>query len=103
MYVLLAEIRAKPGQGDLYAALLDEIVTTLSAEPCFVRFSIHRGADDPDLFLLHEVWSDVGAYTRLREGPAFVDYLARREAIVLSVRRSDWTLTRTVERTRTVS
>jgi quinol monooxygenase YgiN len=92
MYVLLAQIRTRSGCAAEYAALLEEVVAALSVESCFVSFSIHRGADDPDLFLLYEVWSDAAAYAELRASPAFRGYLARRETLVVSVQRSDWSL-----------
>ncbi len=96
MYVILAQIRVKRGCATRYAALLEEVVTALSAEPCFVSFAMLRGADDPDLFLLYEVWSDASAYAELRAGPVFSRYLARREDLVLSVQRTDWSLLNTV-------
>jgi quinol monooxygenase YgiN len=96
MYVISAEIRTRSGCAARYAALLEEVVTALSVEPCFVSFAMHRSADDSDLFLLYEVWSDASAYAELRAASVFSGYLARRESLVLSVRRSDWSLTRTV-------
>lgn len=92
MHLFVAEILTKPGAEHRYEALLREVVHALSAEPCFVRFTIGRSLGDPRMFLLHEIWTNRDDYERLRGGPVFRDYLARRTELVEMVSHRDWQL-----------
>lgn len=92
MYLFVAEILTRPGAEQRYETLLREVVQALSAEPCFVRFSIGRSLGDPRLFLLHEIWTSRADYEKLRDGPVFREYLSRRTELVEMVSRRDWEL-----------
>ena len=96
MYVITATIRTRPGAADEFEQLLAGVVQALSHAPCFIMFSIHRAAEEPDQFLLYERWTDAESYGQLRNGPIFAAYLARRAALVMSVDRGDWSLTHDV-------
>lgn len=92
MYLFVAEILTRPGMEQRYENLLRDVVGRLSAEPCFVRFSIGRSAGDPRLFLLHETWTSRLEYEAIREGPIFRDYLTQRIELVEMISRKDWEL-----------
>lgn len=92
MYLFVAEVLTRPGRERQYENLLREVVGRLSAEPCFVRFSIGRSTGDPRLFLLHEIWTSRAEYEAVRKGPVFDDYFKRRAELVELISRKDWEL-----------
>lgn len=92
MHLFVAEVLTRPGAERHYEALLREVVYALSAEPCFVRFTIGRSLGDPRMFLLHEIWTSRDEYEHIRGGPVFRDYLERRTELVEMVSHRDWQL-----------
>ena len=57
-FVLLATVPIKPGSENEYLALVNEVNDAMRHEPTFVNTVLHRSADDPSLFMLHETWLD---------------------------------------------
>ena len=57
-FVLLATIHVKPGCEAEYLALVGPVNDAMRHEPTFVNTTLHRSADDPALFMLHETWLD---------------------------------------------
>ena len=57
-FVLLATISLKPGCEDEYLALVNKVNDAMRYEPTFVNTVLHRSADEPSLFMLHETWRD---------------------------------------------
>lgn len=57
-FVLLAMVPIKPGCEDEYLALVNEVNDAMRHEPTFMNTVLHRSADDPGLFMLHETWLD---------------------------------------------
>ncbi|GAB6876899.1 putative quinol monooxygenase [Thermaerobacter litoralis] len=61
MVVLVAEYRAKPGMGDRVEAALREMIRLTRQEPGCRLYQVNRSVDDPDRFLLYEVYEDEAA------------------------------------------
>ena len=57
-FVLLATIPLKPGCEAEYLSLVGPVNDAMRCEPTFVNTVLHRAADDPALFMLHETWLD---------------------------------------------
>ncbi len=57
-FVLLATVPIKPGCEDEYLALVNTVNDEMRREPTFVNSVLHRSAEDPGLFMLHETWRD---------------------------------------------
>ena len=57
-FVLLAIIPLKPGCEAEYLSLVGSVNDAMRHEPTFVNTVLHRAADDPALFMLHETWLD---------------------------------------------
>ncbi|MFG1347884.1 putative quinol monooxygenase [Xanthobacter autotrophicus DSM 431] len=69
-YVVVAEFRVQPGKEDMFAELICRHArrSREEEEGCFV-FDVGRYEDEPDLFLLYEVYRDEGAYRVHRADP----------------------------------
>ena len=81
---VVARLRAAPGKGDALAALLTEQCGVIrSSEPGCLAYRLHRGSDDPDLFLFYETYTDDAAYQAHRRSPHLAAYRQRREAAAL--------------------
>lgn len=87
-YVVVAEFRVQPGKEDRFEELICRHArrSREEEEGCFV-FDVSRHADEPDLFLLYEVYRDEGAYGVHRADPRHAILL--EAAAPLLVRRDD--------------
>ena len=57
-FVLLATVPIKAGCEDEYLELVNAVNDEMRQEPTFVNTVLHRSAEDPGLFMLHETWRD---------------------------------------------
>ncbi len=57
-FVLLVTVPIKAGCEDEYLALVNAVNDEMRQEPTFVNTVLHRSAEDPGLFMLHETWRD---------------------------------------------
>jgi quinol monooxygenase YgiN len=72
MIVLVAKYTVKPGRGDEVAAALQRMVAQVKAnEPGCKLFHACRSNDDPNFFLLYELYEDQAALEAHREMPHF--------------------------------
>jgi quinol monooxygenase YgiN len=60
--VLSAEFTALPAAADEVDALIQEYAATVRAEPGNERFEVYRRAEDPDRFVVFEVYRDREAF-----------------------------------------
>lgn len=88
MIVLVARYHCKPGMGDQVAAALEQIAPIVRAEePGCTLYQANRSTENPDMFLLYELYADEAALQAHRETPHFkaiiegtiVPLLERRE------------------------
>jgi quinol monooxygenase YgiN len=76
MIVLVAKYIVKAGQGDTVDAALRRMAPLVKAsEPGCTLYHANRGADNPDLFLLYEHYTDQAALTAHRETPHFKEII----------------------------
>jgi autoinducer 2-degrading protein len=72
MVLLVAEYQVQAGQGDyVAAALADMAPRVMQGEPGCLVYEAHRAQDDPDRFLLYEVYESEEALQAHRETPYF--------------------------------
>jgi quinol monooxygenase YgiN len=57
-FVLVVDVKTKPGMDREYERLMMEVVELQTAEPTFIGTSVHRDPEDPTHFFLYEVWRD---------------------------------------------
>ena len=76
MIVLVARYTVKPGQGDAVAAALQRMAPLVKAgEPGCTLYHVNRAANNPDLFLLYEIYKDDAALAAHRDTPHFKEII----------------------------
>ena len=61
--VVFVEFRARPGQAEAFAAMVeDNAARSVALEPGCRRFDVLRDPDDPDALLLYEIYEDRAAF-----------------------------------------
>ncbi len=79
--VVVAKLRAAPGQADTLAALLvEQAACVRQNEPGCLVYRVHRSAGDPDVFLFYEVYVDDAAFDAHRSSAHLAEYRKRRDS-----------------------
>ncbi len=82
-FVLLATIHVKPGCEAEYLSLVGPVNDAMRHEPTFVNTVLHRSADDPALFMLHETWLDQEDFFTVQMKRSYrAEYEARLPALL---------------------
>ena len=55
-FTLIVTVPIRPGMEDEYLAILHPVLDAMRHESTFLHTAVHRGADDPGLFVLYETW-----------------------------------------------
>ncbi len=88
--MLTVILHAREGRGPLLEAELRALVApTLREEGC-LRYDLHRGADQPESFLLHEVWASRDHHTKHTRTAHFLHWNARKDTLVQSRESAFW-------------
>lgn len=78
----IAHFRARPGSEEaLQQAILDCVAPTRE-EDGNVNYDVHRGADDPAIFVIYEGWTGQDALDRHFTLPHFTKLMAAAEDLV---------------------
>jgi quinol monooxygenase YgiN len=83
-------LRAREGQQTLLEAELRALVGPTRREDGCLTYDLHRGADAPDAFLLHEVWASREHHRLHTETPHFIRWNARKDALLASRDSTFW-------------
>lgn len=83
-------MRAKEGQHLLLEAELRALVTPSRKEDGCLQFDLHRCADQPSIFLFHEVWETRDHHTAHTRTPHFLRWDARKDALLASREGAFW-------------
>ena len=76
MIVLVAKYTAKAGKGDTVAEALTRMAPLVRAgEPDCLVYHANRSTDNPDFFLLYEIYRDQAALAAHRETPHFKEII----------------------------
>jgi|SRR5271156_1472334 len=87
---LIVHLRARDGQELLLEAELRALVgPTRKEEGCLV-YDLHRSADAPGAFLLHEVWATHEAHVTHTRTDHFLRWSARKDAVCADRSSSSW-------------
>ena len=78
MILELADIRIQPGrQADFEAAIARGLETVIAKAAGVQRFSVQRGIESPERYVLQVAWDTLEAHTvGFRESPAFAEWRA---------------------------
>ncbi len=78
MILELADIRIHAGQNAAFEAAIQQGASTvISRAKGFQRYTIHRGIESPERYILQIVWSTLEDHTvAFRQGPLFPEWRA---------------------------
>jgi quinol monooxygenase YgiN len=83
-------LRAKEGQHLLLEAELRALVGPSRKEEGCLQYDLHRGADQPATFLLHEVWESRDHHTAHTRTDHFLRWNARKDSLLASRESAFW-------------
>jgi quinol monooxygenase YgiN len=81
---LIVLLRAREGQETLLEAELHALAGPSRKEEGCLTFDLHRSADTPGAFLLHEVWASGDAHTEHMHAAHYLRWNARKDALLVS-------------------
>jgi len=88
---LVVLLKPREGQEPLLEAELRALVGPTRREDGCITYDLHRGADTPSSFLLHEVWESREAHRLHTQTPHFIRWNARKDALLLGRDVTFWT------------
>ena len=88
---LVVLLKSREGQEPLLEAELRALVGPTRKEDGCLIYNLHRGADTPSSFLLHEVWESREAHRLHTQTPHFIRWNARKDALLVSRDSAFWT------------
>ena len=88
---LVVLLKAREGQDPFLEAELRALVGPTRREDGCIVYDLHRGADIPGSFLLHEVWESREAHRLHTQTPHFIRWNARKDALLASRDSAFWT------------
>jgi quinol monooxygenase YgiN len=88
---LVVLFKTREGQEPLLEAELRALVGPTRKEAGCITYDLHRGADVPASFLLHEVWESREAHRLHTQTPHFIRWNARKDALLTSRDATSWT------------
>jgi quinol monooxygenase YgiN len=88
---LVVLLKSREGQEPLLEAELRALVGPTRREEGCMIYDLHRGADTPGSYLLHEVWATREAHRQHTQTPHFIRWNARKDALLLSRESAFWT------------
>src|SRR5271167_828061 len=87
---LVVTLRAKEGQHLLLEAELRALVNPTRKEEGCLQYDLHRGADQPGAYLLHEVWETRDHHAAHYKTPHFLRWNARKDSLLASRDSTSW-------------
>ena len=83
-------LRAREGQETLLEAELRALVAPTRREEGCITYNLHRDAEIPGAFFLHEVWASREHHTRHTKTPHFLRWDARKDDLLASRDAAFW-------------
>lgn len=74
-YVVAAWWKAKEGQEDTIAGVIEKMTPLSREEPACLFYQAHRSVEDPGLFFLYEQYVDEAGYEAHMATPHFEEYV----------------------------
>jgi quinol monooxygenase YgiN len=81
---LIVQLRPRDGQETLLEAELRALVGPTRKEDGCLTYDVHRSAEAPSAFLLHEIWASREAHSRHTNTPHFLRWNARKDSLLAS-------------------
>lgn len=87
---MMVILRPREGQEILLEAELRALIGPTRKEEGCISYELHRAADPPVGFMLHEVWASRDAHTEHMHTPHFLRWNARKDALLTSRDGTFW-------------
>lgn len=87
---LVVQLRPRDGQEMLLEAELRALVGPTRKEDGCLTYDLHRCAEGPAAFLLHEIWASREAHSRHTNTQHFLRWNARKDSLLASRDVSYW-------------
>lgn len=87
---LLVVLRGREGQQAALKEELRALVAPTRREPGCLGYTLYRSADQPGVFLLHEIWASREHHARHTRAPHLQHWSARKDAVLASRDASFW-------------
>ena len=81
---LVVILRSKEGQHLLLEAEIRALIAPTRKEEGCMQYDLHHAVDQPNLFLLHEVWATRAHHTAHTKTPHFLRWDARKDSLLAS-------------------
>jgi len=85
-YVMVARWQAREGEAEKTEIILRELAVAIRQEPGNVQFTVHRGREAVDEFLLYEVYTSEEAFRQHQLTEHFKRLVLERAVPLLSLR-----------------
>jgi quinol monooxygenase YgiN len=82
--VLTVILRAREGQGALLEAELRALIAPTRREEGCLTYDLHRAAEMPGAFFLHEIWASRDHHRQHTKTPHFLRWDARKDSLLAS-------------------
>lgn len=73
---LTAIIRSKPAFKEDVQRMLENLVVQTRKEPACLRYDLHQGIDDEQLFVFYEIWENEAGLAAHNEQPYIRQFMA---------------------------
>jgi len=87
---LVVVLRPREGQEPLLEAELRALVGPTRREDGCITYDLHRSADPPSGYLLHEVWASREHHRAHTQTPHFIRWNARKDSLLVSRDATFW-------------
>ena len=87
---LVVLLKSREGQELLLEAELRALVGPTRREDGCITYDLHRGADSPGSFMLHEIWESREAHRLHTQTPHFLRWNARKDSLITGRDSAFW-------------
>jgi quinol monooxygenase YgiN len=87
---LIVQLRPRDGQEMLLEAELRALVGPTRKEDGCITYDLHRSAEGPAAYLLHEIWATREAHSKHTNTPHFLRWNARKDSLLASRDATHW-------------
>ncbi len=85
-YVMVARWQPRKGESEAIESILRELAAAVRREPGNLQFSVHRSREDPNDFLLYEIYASEDAFRDHQRTEHFKRLVLERAVPLLKLR-----------------
>ncbi|BBQ53727.1 putative quinol monooxygenase [Aeromonas veronii] len=77
--IVIAQLEARPEYAEQFRAALEPLIAATLLEKGCQRYQLHQDLDNPNSWMLYEVWESEAALTAHQGLPHFTEFVAKAE------------------------